>query len=256
MSGQDLPGVAIYETGNSVKQYLSFHYETEEDVRKNSAAADVILASGGFNFAARCAEKVKAAYDSYAAAVGRSSFELSKWCDSVTGVDYSTAFIDACKTLQAAGTLPYSMQLEGEIFTQHEAKVGADTNPSRCTFEQGNACALRDDIGSFGCVLGANLICRLPNPLAFIDRVATLVAVGGVLVLTTPWTWLEDYTPRDKWKVNPDGSTTRSQDTLQTLLTARGFELVEEGSMPFIIRETFRKNQFTSSALTVWKRVE
>ena len=41
------------------------------------------------------------------------------------------AFIDACKTLQAAGTLPYSMQLEGEIFTQHEAKVGADTNPSR-----------------------------------------------------------------------------------------------------------------------------
>ena len=28
----------------------------------------MILASGGFNFAARCAEKVKAAYDSYAAA--------------------------------------------------------------------------------------------------------------------------------------------------------------------------------------------
>ena len=50
------------------------------------------------------------------------------------------------------------------------------------------------------CKKGANLICRLPNPLAFIDRVATLVAVGGVLVLTTPWTWLEDYTPRDKCK--------------------------------------------------------
>lgn len=49
-------------------RYSTHPDETEEDVRKNSAAADVILASGGFNFAARCAEKVKAAYDSYAAA--------------------------------------------------------------------------------------------------------------------------------------------------------------------------------------------
>lgn len=76
--------------------------------------------------------------------------------------------------------------------------------PGRCTFEQGNACALREDIGTFGCVLGANLICRLPDPVTFLDRLASLVAVGGVLVLTTPWTWLEEYTPRDKCKQSKD----------------------------------------------------
>ena len=74
----------------------------------------------------------------------------------------------------------------------------------RCTFEQGNACALREDIGTFGCVLGANLVCRLPDPVAFLDRLASVVAVGGVLVLTTPWTWLEEYTPRDKCKQSTD----------------------------------------------------
>jgi 2-polyprenyl-3-methyl-5-hydroxy-6-metoxy-1,4-benzoquinol methylase len=196
--------VQIYETDSSVKQYLAFHYETEADVRANSAAADMILGSGGFNFPARVAEKCSAALAKHAdtsvphtvldigCSVGRSSFELSKSFDAVTGIDYSHAFVGAAQHLQNAGGLPYSMQLEGNIFTQHVAKVPTGSNPARCTFEQGDACALRDDLGSFGCVLGANLICRLPDPLAFINRTASLVAPGGVLVLTTPWyvSWL------------------------------------------------------------------
>lgn len=35
---------------------------------------------------------------------------------------------------------------------------------SRCHFKEGDACDLPEDIGQFGCVLAANLICRLPDP--------------------------------------------------------------------------------------------
>lgn len=49
----------IYETEDSLNQYLGFHYETEADLRKNSAAAELIVRAGGFGFAARAAEVVR-----------------------------------------------------------------------------------------------------------------------------------------------------------------------------------------------------
>jgi len=64
------------------------------------------------------------------------------------------------------------------------------------TFEQGDACNLRSDIGEFGCVLGANLLCRLPTPLDFLDRLPDIVVPGGIVVLTSPYSWLEEYTPK------------------------------------------------------------
>ena len=55
---------------------------------------------------------------------------------------------------------------------------------------------LEEDLGSFDLVHAANLLCRLPNPQAFLDRLNELVAPGGQLLLTTPFTWLEDFTPK------------------------------------------------------------
>ena len=64
------------------------------------------------------------------------------------------------------------------------------------TFEQGDACNLRSDIGQFGCVQGANVLCRLPNPLDFLNRLPSLVVPGGIVVLVSPYTWLEEYTSK------------------------------------------------------------
>lgn len=66
----------------------------------------------------------------------------------------------------------------------------------RCTFEQGDACDLRHDLGSFGCVLAANLICRLHAPYNFLRRLSDLVAPGGILIITSPYTWLEEFTDK------------------------------------------------------------
>lgn len=189
--------------------------------------------------------------------VGRSSFELSSWCDQVVGVDFSDRFISGCKALQAGHEIAYTAPLEGELVTSHLARVPPTARPDRCSFEQGDACMLRPDIGRFGALLAANLICRLPDPAAFLRRTPTLVEPGGVMVLLTPWTWLPEYTTRDKWLggfPTADSGAARSGETLIEILTEVGFELVEKGEMPFVIRESFRKNQLTSSQLTVWKR--
>ena len=63
-------------------------------------------------------------------------------------------------------------------------------------FQRGDACSLPLDIGQFDCVLAANVICQLHTPHAFLDRLPSLVVTGGILVITTPYTFLTQYTPR------------------------------------------------------------
>ncbi len=64
---------------------------------------------------------------------------------------------------------------------------------------QGDACALPSNLAPVDCVLAANLLCRLPEPTAFLDRCRTLVKPGGVLVLVSPYSWLKGWTDKAKW---------------------------------------------------------
>jgi hypothetical protein len=73
------------------------------------------------------------------------------------------------------------------------------------------------------------------------------VKPGGELVLTTPCTWLEEFTPPGNWPA--EGTFAWLQSEL-----AGDFELVAEHDEPFLIRETARKFQWTVAMLTRWKR--
>jgi SAM-dependent methyltransferase len=114
-------------------------------------------------------------------------------------------------------------------------------------FRQGDAMDLPEDLGTFDRVHAANLLCRLPEPDRLLARFASLVRPGGELVLATPCTWLEDFTPIGNW---PEGETF---DWLAKWLQP-DFELVRRGEEPFLIRETARKFQWTRSMMTLWRR--
>jgi hypothetical protein len=64
---------------------------------------------------------------------------------------------------------------------------------------QGDACALSKDLSGFSVVHGANLLCRLPNPLDFLTALPRLLVPGGLVVLVSPYSWLSQYTPREHW---------------------------------------------------------
>ena len=66
---------------------------------------------------------------------------------------------------------------------------------TRVQFTVGDACNL-PQLGQFGCVFAGNLICRLPEPMKFFERLSDLIVPGGILVITSPYTWLEQYTPK------------------------------------------------------------
>jgi SAM-dependent methyltransferase len=116
------------------------------------------------------------------------------------------------------------------------------------SFLQGDAMNLPADLGSFDRVHAANLLCRLPEPKRLLDRLPSLVKPGGELVLATPCTWLEEFTPPENWP--PNGTF----EFLKATLTP-GFTLIHQAEEPFLIRETARKFQWTSSLVTVWRRL-
>ena len=66
----------------------------------------------------------------------------------------------------------------------------------RVQFSVGDACSLPKDLGQFGMILAANLICRLPEPMKFFNRLKDLVVPAGILIITSPYTWLQQYTPK------------------------------------------------------------
>ena len=149
-------------------------------------------------------------------------------------IDSSNRFIEVANRLKEAGKLNYRRKDEGELFTELVARVPGGIETDRVAFRQGDAMNLPEDLGLFDVVLAANLIDRLADPSKFLSALPGLLKPGGQLVLTSPYTWLEEYTPRKNWLggIERDGDV---QTTLQGLLAvlSEDFVKVRELDLPF-----------------------
>ena len=187
-------------------------------------------------------------------AVGRSAFELARFCEQVIGIDYSHRFIEAARLLRRSGTLLFERIDEGTLTTQCVAAVPSGIDRERVQFETGDAMNL-PDLGAFDIVLAANLICRLSDPARFLLATPRLVKPGGQFILTSPYTWLDEFTPRANWLggFEREGNRVTTLDALQGLLEPH-FTLASRRDLPFLIREHQRKFQWSVSEATVWIR--
>jgi SAM-dependent methyltransferase len=101
--------------------------------------------------------------------------------------------------LQQHGELSYQRVDEGDLSTSLTARVPAEIDRSRVKFEVADAMDLRDHLGAFDVLLMANLIDRLRVPQRCLERLPGLVNPAGQLIITSPYTWLEEFTPREHW---------------------------------------------------------
>lgn len=123
--------------------------------------------------------------------VRNKSARQSQHFPQVVGIDFSNHFVNAANMMRATGTAVYSCLEEGEIRVDRVASVPSDIDRDRTLFLQGDACNLDPALGTFDAVLAANLLCRLPEPMKFLERLPSLVKKGGVVVLVSPYSWLE-----------------------------------------------------------------
>ncbi len=245
-----------YESDALLSQYAEFHYGDEHFGVPNfpRALADIAidaqrrLGNGQF----------RRALD-LGCATGRASFELARAFERVVGIDFSARFIQAGVKLAETGVLRYTLPDEGELVSYHERRLdalGLAGTAERVEFWQGDACNLKDVFVGFDLILAANLIDRLYSPRRFLADVTHRLNPGGLLLLASPYTWLEEHTKREEWigGFKKDGESYTTLDGLKDLLSA-DYELVQgPQAVPFVIRETRRKHQHTLSELTIWRR--
>ncbi len=241
---------SIYETDKLLSEYLLFHFGAEDEIlppgRTWPAGMREALGFPVRTVARFAAGNVASGLD-LGCAVGRSAFEMSRSCDQVTGIDFSHGFIAAAEALRSGGTLAYERLEEAALRTRLSARLPVGVEGAKLRFFQGDAMNLPTDLGGFDRVHAANLLCRLPQPKRLLERLPGLVKSGGELVLATPCTWLEEFTPPENWP--PSGTL---EWLMQTL--APDFTLTCQAEEPFLIRETARKFQWTTSLVTVWRR--
>ena len=82
----------------------------------------------------------------------------------------------------------------------------------------------------------------------FVACPTDLVNPGGQLILTTPFTWLAEFTSPEKWLEEGD-----SASALKNILEEH-FVLEMEKNLPFLIREHRRKFQYSLALGMRWKR--
>ncbi|HNH76074.1 MAG TPA: methyltransferase domain-containing protein, partial [Candidatus Obscuribacter sp.] len=173
-------------------------------------------------------------------------------------IDLSKSFIEAARTLQSEHKLAYDLKLEGDLQERRLAEVDPELS-RRVTFRQADACALPADLLDFDAVLLANLLCRLPSPAACLGRLdgdRGLVKPGGIVVVVSPYTWMERFTPREVWLggyQDDEGREHYSEEGLQAAL-GKNFDLLDKHDMPLLIREHERKYQYIVSQAMVFRR--
>lgn len=227
-------------------------------------------------------------------AVGGSTMVMAAaFGKGAVGVDLSQTFVDAAERVRRERSVAYSLREEGDTMLQCEARVdslftslvGAPQEEEaraselaraaceRSSFVQGDACALPSGAlapgakNEYECVLAANLLCRVPSPLDCLKEIHRALKPGGVVVFTSPFTWMQQYTDKSKWlgggggggggggeggegaSGGSDGKT--CAEALRSELEALGFAVREEGVQPLVIRETKRKYQLILAHKTV-----
>jgi 5-histidylcysteine sulfoxide synthase/putative 4-mercaptohistidine N1-methyltranferase len=243
-----------YETDEAVAQYCDFHYGPER------------LGAANFpkHLAERCIELTdglprRKALD-LGCAVGRATFELARAFDRVTGLDFSARFIRIGDQLVEKGRIQYVLQDEGELVSYHTAdlaELGLDDLRDKVEFFQADASNLKPLYTGYDLVLAANLIDRLYSPRRFLESIHERIETGGFLVLTSPYTWLEEFTKREEWigGFKRDGENVTTLDALHEILGERFAPIGDPEDVEFVIRETRRKHQHTIAQMTVWKRL-
>jgi len=246
----------IYETDRMVSEYIEFHYGTPR--------------FGVPNFPVACIDAIRDVFDGgkeraldLGCATGRASFELAKDFAHVDAIDFSARLIEAPISLQERGSQRYVVHDEGNLVSYRDVKLNDfdeyEAVKDRINFMQGDACNLPQKFDDYDLVFAGNLIDRLYDPKEFLTLIKKRIRVGGMLVLTSPYTWMEEFTPKEKWLGGFKADTGESYSTLEGIEDAMSpeFEMVDAPrDIAFIIRETARKHQHTIAQMSFWRKVE
>jgi 5-histidylcysteine sulfoxide synthase/putative 4-mercaptohistidine N1-methyltranferase len=253
---------ADYEEDQWVQRYLHLHFPCTE------APAPAWVPAAAIDFPARCGRAmIESAIANKAprtsaldlgCGVGGAAFALAHnetGYAAVTGIDFSDAFVHAANRVKTGDEVEYEMVIEGDMTEAMIAKSPEYAALDRLQFMQGDACCFSEAWAqqSYDAVLVGNLLCRLPKPRALLQQMDQLVNPGGILMLTTPYSWKAEFTPQSEW-LGGKQTGRRSSDATAEVLQEVGFTNLESYDMPLVIRHHARFYEMIGAQATIWQR--
>lgn len=247
-----------YETREMVNSYLALHFGKDSPIIPHVNSPDHAL-----DFPRRCAALTAEMHAKFAVkskvptraldlgcAVGGSTFQMAALgFGEVVGVDFSNAFIAAADKMRDQGKATFRLDADRKDTTVELSRKETETR-MHTRFLVGDACKLPvKELGKFDAVLGANLLCRLPDPHACLNQLPELVTKGGVVLFVSPFSWLSGFTHSSRW-LGPVG---QSERELEHEMRSLGFSKVHEEDVPLIIREHRRKYQYIVSYASAFR---
>ncbi len=242
----------IYESDALISQYAEFGWGESYFGVENypSACAKLCLSYMG--------DKPKKRALDIGCAIGRSSFELAREFDEVVGVDFTARFIGFATKMKEEGAISFFVPIEGDLVSYKSTSLKElylEKEASKVSFWQGDACNLKPIYKGYDLIFAGNLIDRLYNPKKFLNELHGRLNDDGMFILTSPYTWLEEFTKKEHWlggyKKNGENFTTL--DGLKEVLE-KHFRLIDVKDVPFVIRESARKYQHSIAQMSVWQK--
>ncbi|XP_065663047.1 uncharacterized protein LOC136085651 [Hydra vulgaris] len=166
---------------------------------------------------------------------GRTAIELSDTFKQVMAYDYSNGFVELMNAKKKEKNILNLVTFQGDSHNQKE---------------------ICDD-KMFDLILGCNLIDRLHSPQEWLNQSKKMLKKKGILVISSPYTWLKEHTPINKWigGIKKNGENYFTLDGLKEILSPE-LELYETIRIPFVIPDPDGTYQYTYSNCTIFGAVK
>jgi len=218
-------GTPYYRLAATRDEYVAFHYP-ERDPLPDFLGPRSPPLSERYPFAVKRLWKPARRALDVGAACGRITYDLARDHEAAVGVDLSPALLAAAVDVRQRLDLP-----------------------PNASFAVADALALPFPDARFDTVVALNLIDRVPDPGRALDEAARVTAPHGLLLVGSPYTWKEEFTPRARWlgRVGDGGAAVRER-------LGTGFVRESETEMLFFIPHHGRSGQLGRTHIQIFRR--
>jgi len=241
-------------------------YETDPDVVRNCEAQYGADFLGFKNYYKQIAEIViRYAGNSRNSALdlgcrtGRTTWELAKEFDAVTGLDFTARNIRVGVQLQENGSFNYVFPEEGDLYSYHQLninKLGFEKLVDKVTFLQSDASNMKSIFVGYDLVLINDILDQMYNPRHFLTSVHKRINNGGRLIVATGFDWSEECTIRENWVGGhrEAGEQIWGEEDLAALLSETFTKIDGPITIPSVKRINKRKYSYSNIEVTIWQK--
>ena len=190
---------------------------------------------------------------------GRTTFELAKGFDHVTGLDFTARNIKVAVQLRETGTFNYLFPEEGELQSYQTINLkdlGLGDLTQKVEFLQSDASNMKSIFVGYDLVLINDILDQMHNPRHFLKGVHKRINPGGRLIVATGFDWSEDCTIKENWVGGhrKAGEQIWGEDDLKSLLKETFVKINGTIKIPSITRINKRKFSYNTIEVTVWEK--